>query len=77
MVYMSLEERLELARTALSDAEKKAEDLTSNPTHWKAQVERERRLVESLEAEIRAGCEEGPLRRGSRRAKQAQGGRVA
>jgi hypothetical protein len=71
MVYMSLEETLELARTALSVAEKKAEDLTSNPTYWKSQVERERRLVESLEAEIRAGSEDQPIRKGSRRRGQS------
>ena len=79
MVYMSLEERLEMARTAISAAAKNAEDLAGNPTHWKSQVERERRLVESLEAEIRAGSDDEPIRKGTRRFSQiaAANGRPA
>jgi len=50
---VSLEQRLELAKVALADAEGNAGDLTKNILYWKNQVERERRLVESLAAEMR------------------------
>jgi hypothetical protein len=50
---MSLDQRLDLAKVALADAEGNAGDLTKNTLYWKNQVERERRLVESLVAEMR------------------------
>jgi hypothetical protein len=53
MANFSLEQRLELARTALVSAEKNARDPNKNPAYWKGQAEQEKRLVESLEAEIR------------------------
>ena len=52
MVEMSLEHRLKLAKTALSAAEKNAQDLNKNPAYWRSQVEQEKKLVEDLEAEI-------------------------
>ena len=58
MVEMSLEYRLKLAKTALSAAEANAQDLNKNPAYWKNQVEQEKKLVESLEAEIQRT--EGP-----------------
>ena len=48
-----LEHRLSLARAALAAAEKNALDLTKNPVYWKTQVEREQKLIETLEAELR------------------------
>jgi hypothetical protein len=56
MVEMSLEHRLKLAKTALSAAEANARDLNKNPAYWKSQVEQEKKLVESLEAEIQNGA---------------------
>ena len=50
---MSLDHRLKLARTALAAAEANARDPTKNATYWNTQVDREKKLVESLEAEMR------------------------
>jgi predicted nucleic acid-binding Zn-ribbon protein len=55
MVEMSLEHRLKLAKTALSAAEANAQDVNKNPAYWQSQVEQEKKLVESLEAEIQKG----------------------
>lgn len=49
---LSLEQRLDLARAALSAAERNANDATKNVTYWKSQVDQEKKLVESLELEI-------------------------
>jgi len=52
MTNKSLEHRLNLAKAALRAAEINAQDLNKNPAYWKSQVEQEKKLVESLEAEI-------------------------
>jgi hypothetical protein len=52
MATFTLEQRLDLARAALLAAEKNAQDVTKNVAYWKSQVEQEKKLVESLEAEI-------------------------
>jgi hypothetical protein len=57
MAYMSLEQRLELARVELSNAKRNVDDVSTNPGYWKSQVDQQRRLVESLEREIRASAE--------------------
>ena len=56
MVYMSLEQQLEVARAALVAAEKNGDDLLENPTSSKSRVDQARRLVESFEAELRAAA---------------------
>lgn len=60
MDSMSLEHRLKLAKTALSMAQDNARDVTKNPTYWKTQAEQEKRLVESLEADMREPSSPSP-----------------
>jgi hypothetical protein len=52
-VNKPLEHRLALALAALAAAEKNARDATKNPVYWKTQIEREQKLIEALEAELR------------------------
>jgi len=53
MSSLTLEQRIDLARTALLAAERNANDANKNPTYWKSQVEQERKLVEALELELK------------------------